>query len=205
MAIQHRAAGSSLPSNPANTTNPFVKAGWPLFQEPTFDPQRISDGGPLNAVLIDGDDFRPYPTEWMWLPESNETMLPASCYNCNPKGCMCSTASKESWNNTDVGQLLNVCEVCRDSPFGMICYCSEQQWNPDHVCGDPRVDRSKFDPKTGDICRLNKEKAGVTLVNATTGNMLEATNGAGSSKGSQAKAMGLVAAAALGTATAMIL
>ena len=73
------------------------------------------------------------------------------------------------------------------------------------MCGDPRVDRSKLNPKTGDICRLNREKAGVTIVNATTGIMLEATNGASSSKGGKAKAVGLAAAAALGTATAMIL
>lgn len=115
---------------------------------------------------------------------------------------MCSKASIESWNNTDVGQIINVCEVCRDSPSGMVCHCAEAQWNPNHACGEP-VDPNSLDHKAGDICRLNKQQGDAQP--STTGATVAEGSSAASSDGKKARAAGLGAVAALRTATVMSL
>jgi len=133
--------------------DPYNATGWPLYQEPTFSPEQISTSGPPNAILLTGTDFLPLPTEWLPFHNTTDRMLPASCYNCNPKGCMCSPASLKAAvgdNGTDTGALINRCEVCRDSPMGMVCYCSESQLTANVVCGEP-VDPKSVDPKVGVI------------------------------------------------------
>ncbi len=76
---------------------------------------------------------------------------------------MCSTASLLSLNNTDVGQLVNACEVCRDAPWGMVCFCAAGQWSATHACGSDFGKSEGADPKTGDVCRLNREGVGRVL------------------------------------------
>jgi len=190
--------------------DPYNATGWPLYQEPTFSPERISAAGPPNAILLTGTDFLPLPTEWLPFHNTSDRMLPASCYNCNPKGCMCSPASLKAAvgvNGTDTGALINRCEVCRDSPMGMVCYCSESQLTASVVCGEP-VDPKSVDPKVGVVCRLNQIPAGVAMIDVVeggppnmSGNMIV---GSGGSKKS-ARSAAAVVGAALGTAAAMFL
>lgn len=190
--------------------DPYNLTGWPQWQEPTFIPAKIAAGGPPNAILFTGTDFMPLPTEWLQFHNTTDRMLPASCYNCNPKGCMCSAASLKSAqgdNGTDTGMLINRCEVCRDSPSGMVCYCSESQLTATTMCEEP-VDPKSVDPKLGNVCRLNEIPAGMTVMDIVEGgkgngseNMLV---GSGGSK-KVVRSAAAVAGAALGTAAAMFL
>jgi len=205
-----------LPTHAATATTP---SPWPDHQS-TYDPQKVFDNGPLNAILIPGTSFLPHRTPFDSTPSPT---LPASCYNCNPAGCMCSTASLLSLNNTDVGQLVNVCEVCRDAPWGMVCFCAESQWTASHVCGsDSGKSEGGVDPKTGDVCRLNREGMGrvlrgrenvyapgvtITPNGVQVGGASAGGSGTGSKSGAGKVGAGGVAAiaAVLGTGAAMAL
>ena len=205
MVLQNHAAGSPVPSGSGNSTNQIAQTGWPDVAEPTFNMSKVTNGGPLNAVLWQGPQFTANMTEWASVPnhvESNSTVLPASCFNCNPKGCMCSEASILSLNNTGLGKVVNQCEVCRDSEAGMLCYCSVSQLYPSIVCNGAST---PTDSSGLQVCRLNKEDAAEATSNATEPTLILSESGAGSSKGKKVKAAGAAALAALGTATAMIL
>jgi len=121
---------------------------------------------------------------------------------------MCSPASLKAVNNTDTGKIVNQCQVCRDSPSGMVCYCSVEQFEggSGHVCGEP-VDPKSVDPKFGNLCRLNKQPAGDTVIDIVGGGPNMSENMLVSSGGSKKGARAVVAAAgaALGTAAAMFL
>jgi len=121
---------------------------------------------------------------------------------------MCSPASLKAVNNTDTGKIVNQCQVCRDSPSGMVCYCSVEQFEggSGHVC-EELVDPAKVDPKFGKVCRLNKMPAGVPVIDIVGGGPNMSENMLVSSGGSKrsARSAAAVAGAALGTAAAMFL
>lgn len=215
-ALPTRAAGApAAPPNGFNSRglgvhgepNPYNETGWPEYQEGTFSSQQIASDPPADAVLITGSDFFPHPTPYQRFHNTSDYMLPASCYNCNPKGCMCSKASLDSVNGTGWGIAVNDCAVAQDSPEGMLCYVSNnKQFLPNGTCGEADEVDFGVDGVLGmrHACRLNKAKAGgdgddtVSMKN----NMVEASSGAKSGK---AKAVGAAAVAALGTAAAMII